>query len=84
MYYTYILRCRDESFYCGYTNDLEKRVRTHNSGKGAKCTRSRLPVELVYWETFDTKSAAMRREYEIKQMSHAHKQQLVDIFKKNL
>ena len=69
----YLLRCSDGSLYCGWTKDLERRLATHNSGKGAKFTRSRRPVELVYWEECESKSAAMKREYEIKQLSRAEK-----------
>lgn len=63
--YTYIVRCSDGTLYTGWTTDVERRVRTHNSGKGAKYTRSRLPVTLVYYETYPTKQEAMRREWEI-------------------
>ena len=66
MNYTYILRCRDGSLYTGWTNDLEKRVSDHNAGKGAKYTRARRPVVLAYFEAFETKEEAMRREYAIK------------------
>lgn len=66
MFYCYMLRCADHSLYTGYTNDLEKREKVHNSGKGAKYTRSRLPCTMVYAEAFDSKSDAMKREYEIK------------------
>ena len=65
MNYTYILKCRDETLYTGWTNDIEKRLEAHNAGKGAKYTRSRRPVELVYLEQFETKEEAMRREYAI-------------------
>ena len=66
MNYTYILKCSDGSLYTGWTNDLERRVKVHNEGKGAKYTKSRRPVELVYYEEFLTKEEAMKREYEIK------------------
>ena len=75
--YTYLLRCADGSLYAGWTNDLEKRLEAHQSGKGAKYTKAHLPVELVYHETFDTKEEAMRREYELKQMTKAQKEALV-------
>jgi len=65
-HYTYILRCSDGTLYTGYTNNLDKRVRDNNSGKGAKYTKARLPVELVYHEAFDTKAEAMSREWHIK------------------
>ena len=66
MNYTYMLRCGDGSLYTGWTNDLEKRVKTHAAGRGGKYTRSRLPVELVWYETFETKQQAMAREWQIK------------------
>ena len=72
----YLLRCSDGSLYCGWTNDLEHRLAAHNAGKGAKFTRSRRPVELVYWEECESKSAAMRRECEIKRLSRAEKLRL--------
>ena len=76
MNYTYIVRCKDDTLYCGWTNDLEKRIASHNAGTGAKYTRSRRPVELVYYETFDTKEEAMSREYAIKKMSRKEKLKL--------
>ena len=76
MNYTYLLRCRDGSLYCGWTNDLEQRLKAHNQGKGARYTRGRGPVELVYCETFDTKEEAMRREYTIKHMTRREKLRL--------
>lgn len=77
MYYVYILKCCDETLYCGYTNDVKKRFETHQSGKGAKYTRGRLPLELVYSEEFETKSAAMKRECEIKKMSREMKLKII-------
>lgn len=77
MNYVYILKCADGSLYTGYTNDLKRRLKTHNIGKGAKYTRCRLPVELVYYETYETKNEAMKREYSIKQLSRADKVQLI-------
>ena len=62
MNYTYLLECADKTFYCGWTNDLEKRVNTHNMGRGAKYTKPRRPVVLVYYEAFETKREAMSRE----------------------
>lgn len=73
MNYTYILRCADGSLYTGWTNDLDRRLAAHNSGKGSKYTRSRLPVELFYYECFETKEEAMQREFVIKQLSRACK-----------
>lgn len=78
--YTYIVRCSDNSLYTGWTNNLEKRIESHNLGKGAKYTRCRLPVKLVYYETFETKEEAMSREYNIKKMSKASKEKLVENF----
>jgi len=75
----YVLECADGSLYTGYTTDLERRVAEHDAGDGAKYTRSRTPVELRYHERFDSKSAAMSREYEIKQLSRAEKEQLVGL-----
>ena len=77
MNYTYILKCKDGSLYTGWTNNLEKRVKDHNDGKGAKYTKSRRPVTLVYLEEFETKEEAMRREYAILQMTRAEKEKLV-------
>ena len=76
--YTYILRCSDGTLYTGWTNDLEKRLASHNDGTGSKYTRTRRPVELVYAESFETKQEAMRREWEIKHMSRADKQKLIN------
>ncbi len=76
--YTYILKCADGTLYCGWTNDLEKRLKSHNDGKGAKYTRSRLPVALVYYEEFDTAQEAQKREYEIKQMTRQEKLKLIE------
>lgn len=78
MNYVYILKCIDDSLYTGYTNNLEKRIKTHNSGKGAKYTRCRLPVELVYYEIYETKNEAMKREYRIKQMNRIDKLKLIE------
>ena len=68
MNYTYILKCKDDSLYTGWTNDLKKRITSHNAGKGAKYTKARRPVELVYYEEFQTREEAMKREYAIKQL----------------
>ena len=77
MNYTYLLQCADGSLYCGWTNHLEKRVKAHNEGKGAKYTKSRRPVELVYYEEFLTKEEAMSREYTIKRLTRAEKLELI-------
>lgn len=78
MYYTYILRCGDGSLYTGYTDDPIRREAVHNSGKGAKYTRARLPVRLVYTEAFETKSEALRRENEIKRLTRMEKLALIN------
>lgn len=83
MNYTYLLCCKDNTLYCGWTNDLKKRLEHHNSGKGAKYTRSRCPVNLVYFETFDKKEDAMRREAAIKRLSRSQKLQLIADFDKS-
>ncbi len=75
--YTYMLRCSDGSFYIGWTNNLKLRVKTHNAGRGGKYTRTRCPVELVYYEIFPTKQEAMSREWHLKQLSHAQKEALL-------
>ena len=77
MNYTYIVECADGSLYCGWTNDLEKRISDHNDGKGGKYTRSRLPVKLVYFEEFETKEEAMSREWHIKELSREEKLKLI-------
>ena len=73
-HYFYVLECQDESYYAGYTNNLEHRVKVHNQGKGAKYTRGRTPVELIYYETFESKTEAMQAEYHFKQLSRKDKQ----------
>ena len=77
MNYTYLLRCADNSLYCGWTNHLEERVEAHNSGKGAKYTKAKRPVVLAYYEEFGTKEEAMKREAAIKKLSKAEKELLV-------
>ena len=76
----YILRCKDDTLYTGITNDLQSRIAAHNAGKGAKYTRGRGPVVLVYQERCETYSQALRREYAIKQMSRTDKLSLCGIF----
>lgn len=73
-HFFYVLECGDRSYYAGYTNDLEKRVRTHNEGKGAKYTRAKLPVHCIYHEKYDTKRAAMQAEYQFKQLTRQAKE----------
>ena len=77
-FYVYLLRCADGTLYTGYTDDPVRRTRVHNAGKGAKYTRARLPVELVYQEACADKSAALRREYEIKQLTRVQKLKLIE------
>ena len=77
MNYVYLLRCGDGSLYTGWTNDLEKRVAAHAAGLGGKYTRAHLPVELVYYETFETKQQAMRREAQIKTLTRGQKIALI-------
>ncbi|WPC42043.1 GIY-YIG nuclease family protein [Clostridium sp. JS66] len=81
MNYVYILQCIDGTLYTGYTNDLNKRIQVHNSGKGAKYTRGRLPVKLVYSEEFNTKNEALKREYAIKLMKRKRKLELINNIK---
>lgn len=76
-HYVYILECADGTLYTGYTTDVERRIEEHDSGEGAKYTRGRTPVDLVYKERFEDRSSAMRREHEIKQLSRAQKERLV-------
>lgn len=78
MHYVYIVECSDGSLYTGYTTDVERRVEEHNSGNGAKYTRGRNPVSVVYTESFETKSDAMSREYEIKQLSRSQKEAVIE------
>lgn len=77
MNYTYIVECADGTLYTGWTNNLEKRIQAHNSGAGAKYTRSRRPVKLVYFENFPTKEEAMSREWHIKQLTRREKKKLI-------
>jgi len=76
-WYVYIVRCADASLYTGVTNRIDARIAVHNAGRGARYTRSRLPVELVYWEPADDRSAALRREAQIKRLSADEKKSLI-------
>jgi putative endonuclease len=76
-HYVYVLECADGSLYTGYTTDVERRVAEHDAGEGAKYTRGRTPVDLVHVESFPTRSAALQREHEIKQLSRELKERLV-------
>lgn len=78
MCYVYILQCCDNTLYTGWTNNLSKRIETHSKGKGAKYTRARLPVKLVYFEEYEDKISAQRREYAIKHMTRQEKLKLVN------
>ena len=75
--YVYMLSCADGSLYTGWTNDLAKRLDSHQTGKGAKYTRSRLPVTLAYYETYETESDARKRECAIKKLTRQQKEQLI-------
>lgn len=84
MTYTYIVRCKDNSLYTGYTTDIKNRVNNHNNGKGAKYTKGRRPVELVYFETFESKSEALKKEIAIKKMPRSKKEQLIETMDKDV
>lgn len=76
--YTYILKCSDGTLYTGWTNDLTKRLKAHNDGRGARYTKTRRPVALAYYESFCSKEEAMRREYEIKHLTRKEKEKLIE------
>lgn len=76
MNYVYILRCADDTLYCRWTTELQARLTAHNSGRGAKYTRSRRPVELIYVEEYEDRHDALSREWHIKRMSREEKQRL--------
>ncbi|MFI3229199.1 MAG: GIY-YIG nuclease family protein [Bacillota bacterium] len=78
MYFVYLLLCRDNTLYCGYTNDVDARLKVHNAGKGAKYTKARLPVVLMYSEQCESKSDALKRECAIKKLSRTQKLALID------
>lgn len=78
--FVYILQCRDKSLYTGFTTNLSKRLKVHNMSKGAKYTRGRTPVKLVYYEKFPSKARAQSREYEIKQLTRPKKLKLIENF----
>jgi len=77
MWAVYIVRCSDSSLYTGIAKNVEGRIKLHNAGRGAKYTRSRLPVELVYCESVDTRETALRREIEIKRLERSEKLKLI-------
>jgi putative endonuclease len=76
VHFVYMLRCADGTLYTGYARDPERRTKVHNAGRGAKYTRRRLPVALVYWELCDSRSAALKREHEVKQLARREKEVL--------
>ncbi len=78
MVWVYMLKCSDNSYYTGWTNSLEKRVKTHARGQGSRYTRGRLPIRLVYCEKMTDKNEALRREHSIKKLSRSDKNQLVN------
>lgn len=79
-YYIYILQCADGTYYTGSTNNIEKRIKAHNEAKtGAKYTKARRPVQLVYKEVFQSKSEALVREHALKQLTHKQKQTLIEL-----
>ena len=77
-HWVYVLRCADDTLYTGYTTDVERRVAEHDAGEGAKYTRGRTPVELVHAEGYESRSAALSREYEIKSFSRRRKLRLIE------
>ena len=77
MWYVYLLKCIDNTLYCGATNNLDKRIDTHNAGKGAKYTKGRLPVVLLKAWEFNTKNEALKFEYKVKQLSRQEKLNLI-------
>ena len=80
----YVLRCGDGSLYTGWTNDLKQRLAAHQSGKGAKYTRGRLPIDMVYYEELPDKSTALKRENELKNLKKAEKELLIQQAKQSL
>ncbi len=84
-YFVYILECNDKTYYCGYTNNIEKRLKDHNNkASQTKYTRTRQPVKIVYCEQIQTKTLALKREYQIKQLSHLQKHRLINNIPSNL
>lgn len=77
MNYVYILRCSDDTLYCGWTTDLKHRIAVHNAGTGAKYTKSRRPVELTYYEEYENRHDALSREWNIKHMTREEKLELI-------
>jgi putative endonuclease len=83
MPFVYILQCSDQTYYTGYATDIDRRLQEHQQGTGCKYTRGRLPVELVYWEEWESKSQAMQREHQIKQLTRADKINLINSGKRD-
>jgi putative endonuclease len=77
-HYVYVLRCGDETLYTGYTTDVDRRLSEHRAGTGAKYTRGRTPLDLVHVESYDSRSAAMSREWEIKALPRPRKEELIE------
>ena len=77
-YYVYVLLCKDGSYYTGYAKDVKRRVEQHRKGQGAKYTRMHKPEKMAYIEKFESRGEAMKREREIKSLSHNKKQQLAN------
>jgi putative endonuclease len=82
-FFCYLLECSDGTYYCGWTKDVDRRVETHNKGRGARYTRARRPVKLVYFEELPSQGDAMRREHKLKQKSHDKKAALIRQFAEN-
>lgn len=82
--YVYLLQCSDGTLYGGWTNDLESRLEAHNKGIGAKYTRGRTPVTLVYSESFETKQEATKREWQIKKLTREKKLKLIECYSSDL
>ena len=80
MNYTYILECADKTLYTGWTNDIDRRLKAHNEGKASKYTRTRLPVKLVYFESFEVENDARKKEVAIKKLSRTEKLKLIKAF----
>ena len=83
VYYTYLLLTENNTYYCGYTDDIEKRYKKHQEGSGAKYTKANKPIKIAYLESFKTKSEAMKEEYRIKHLSRTEKESLVKSFSIN-
>ena len=83
-YYVYILLCKDGSYYTGYAENVKRRVERHKKGQGARYTRMHQPEKIVYVEKFDSRSEAVKREREIKSLSHSKKQRLINLHDKSL